>query len=234
MLETQEEKNEVNTTPEKADLNDVLALEEELANLMLEWSWEGTVGFEERLEKVAASYGYDDATAIVDAQSAFIQIDGNQVIAKCGIPDIPPLAAVPKVKTLFLDIFAGKLSPGEAREQIRTIKEAPAVYPGFLRVVGAILLAIGFSVDVVGTWEGMWVAALTAIPAGICLVMAGRIKGFGRIAGMTGTAISGVIAMLLWKWGYCSAEPGLLLISATFVFIPGDSISLQAERTRQR
>ncbi|MCX7549474.1 hypothetical protein [Xanthomarina sp. F2636L] len=29
------------------------------------------------------------------------------------------------------------------------------------------LLGIGFSVDVVGTWEAVWKAAITAVPAGI-------------------------------------------------------------------
>ena len=215
-------------TIEQAELNEVLALEKDLAGLLLDWSWEGTVGFEERLEKVAAAYGYEDATAVVDAQSAFVQIEGRQVIAKCSIPDIPPLAALPKVKLLFLDIFGGKLTPTEAQDQIRSIRESPAVYPFLLRLLGTILLAIGFSVDVVGTWEGMVVAALTAIPAGLCMLTAGRLEGFNRIAGLVGTALSGIIAMLLWKFGYVTAAPGLLLISATFIFIPGDSITLQA------
>ncbi|MCX7549475.1 hypothetical protein [Xanthomarina sp. F2636L] len=34
--------------------------------------------------------------------------------------------------------------------------------------------------------------------------------------------------MLAWKFGFTTAAPGLLLISATLVFIPGDSISTQA------
>jgi uncharacterized membrane protein YjjB (DUF3815 family) len=39
--------------------------------------------------------------------------------------------------------------------------------------------------------------------------------------------------MLAYKFGWVAAAPGLLLISSTFVFIPGDSISTQAYELAQ-
>ena len=53
-------------------------------------------------------------------------------------------------------------------------------------------------------------------------------SGLTLLEVMVCTAILGIIVMLAFKFGWTAAAPGLLLISSTFVFIPGDSISTQA------
>ena len=63
---------------QKADTEEVLDLLRDFAALLLEWSWEGTIGFEDELEKVGATYGFGDTTAIVSSQSAIIQMEGRQ------------------------------------------------------------------------------------------------------------------------------------------------------------
>jgi len=209
-------------------LDEVLAFEQELGKVLLEWSWEGTLQYEETLEKVAAAYGYADAVAIVSSQSAVVQIAGHHVITKCGIPELPPLAAVPALKALLEKVYAGALSPAEAGKRLREIRKAPPVYPVALRFLGGILLAIAFAIDLVGTWEGVLAAILTAIVSTPFFVAPPRIKNFILISGMTAAFASGIVAMVAFKWGWFAAAPGLLLIAANFVFVPGDSICVQA------
>lgn len=217
------------TTPKKeAPSEELMLLLEDQAATLLDWSWEGTMHFEEQLEKVGESYGYKDTLAVVNSQSAVVQVSNQQVIAKCGIPDVPPLFKVPKLKKWYHNVIQGKFNPEQARKELNSIKEAPDLYSGILRLLGVVLLAVAFSFDVVGTWEGIYVAAITGIPAGICLLATGWIKGFNKIAGLTATFIVGVMVMIAYKFGWVTAAPGLLLIAATFVFIPGDSISTQA------
>jgi len=209
-------------------LDEVLAFEQELAKVLLEWSWEGTLYYEEILEKVAAAYGYADAVAVVGSQSAVLQVAGRQVIAKCGIPELPPLAAVPLLKALLEEVYAGALSPRDAGSRLRKIRTAPPVYPVALRYFAGILLAIAFAIDLVGTWEGILAAVVTALVSTPFFVAPPRTKNFILISGLTAAFASGIVAMVAFKWGWAAAAPGLLLISANFVFVPGDSICVQA------
>jgi len=213
---------------QKYTLDEVLAFEQKLAKVLLEWSWEGTLYYEEILEKVAAAYGYADAVAIVDSQSAVLQIAGRHVITKCGVPEGPPMAAVPALKALLEKVYAGALSPAEAGMRLREIRKAPPVYPLALRYLGGILLAIGFAIDLVGTWEGIVAAIVTALVSTPFFVAPPRIQNFNLITGLAAAFASGVVAMVAWKWGWFAAAPGLLLIAANFVFVPGDSICVQA------
>ena len=73
----------------------------------------------------------------------------------------------------------------------------------------------------------MW-AGITGMATGRVLVAADRVAGFGKIAPMVATMASGIIVMIAYRYGWVAAAPGLLLISSTFVFIPGDSISTRA------
>jgi len=209
-------------------LDEVLSFEQELGKVLLEWSWEGTLSYEETLERVAAAYGYADAVAIVDSQSAVVQIAGRQVITKCGIPELPPLAAVPVLKALIEDVYAGALSPTQAGERLREIRNTPPVYSLPLRFLGGILLAVAFAIDLVGTWEGVVAAIVTAIVATPFFVAPPRIRNFNLISGLSAAFVSGIVAMVAWQWGWFAAAPGLLLISANFIFIPGDSVCIQA------
>jgi uncharacterized membrane protein YjjP (DUF1212 family)/uncharacterized membrane protein YjjB (DUF3815 family) len=209
-------------------VDEVLAFEQELGKVLLEWSWEGTLYYEEILEKVAAAYGYADSVAIVGSQSAVVQIAGRHVITKCGIPELPPLAAVPALRALLEEVYAGARSPAEAGNRLREIRKAPPVYPLALRFFGGILLAVAFAIDLVGTWEGVVAAILTAIVSTPFFVAPPKIQNFNLISGLSAAFASGIVAMVAWKWGWFAAAPGLLLISANFIFVPGDSICVQA------
>lgn len=219
--------NNVKTT-EKVEAAALRGLLCELSSLLLAWSWEGVVGYEEMVERVARVYGYEDITVIMEAQSATIEFDDRVSVIKGEIPGIPPLTHTHNLKCILADIYEGKLSVSEARGALKKLRAQKPPHSAFLVWIGVILISIGFAVDVVGTWEGMLWAGITALATGLVFIAADRITGFNKVAPIAATLASGIIVMLAYKFGWTAATPGLLLISSTFVFIPGDSISTQA------
>jgi len=217
-------------TGQKANPDDVRALLRELSQQLLAWSWEGVVGYEEMVERVGRTYGYEDTTVAMEAQLAMIKLEADEemTFVKGGIPGFPPMAYTQTLKDLLADIYSGKLSVAEARSALETLHKKEPPYPPFLNWLGVVIVSIGFAVDVVGTWEGMLWAGITGMATGLAFVAADRVAGFGKIAQLAATMASGIIVMLAYKYGWTAAAPGLLLISSTFVFIPGDSISTQA------
>ena len=218
------------STRKKANADEVRALLRELSQQLLAWSWEGVVGYEEMVERVGRTYGYDDTTVAMEAQLAMIKLepDEEMTFVKGGIPGFPPMAYTQNIKDLLADIYEGKLSVAEARSALEALHKKEPPYPPFLNWLGVVIVSIGFAVDVVGTWEGMLWAGITGIATGLAFVAADHVEGFGKIAQLVATFASGVIVMIAYKYGWIAAAPGLLLISSTFVFIPGDSISTQA------
>ena len=217
-------------TGQKANADEVRALLRELSQQLLAWSWEGVVGYEEMVERVGRTYGYEDTTVAMEAQLAMIKLEADEemTFVKGGIPGFPPMAYTQTLKDLLADIYSGKLSVAEARKSLKALHDKEPPYPPFLNWLGVVIVSIGFAVDVVGTWEGMLWAGITGMATGLAFVAADRVAGFGKIAQLVATFASGVIVMVAYKYGWTAAAPGLLLISSTFVFIPGDSISTQA------
>jgi uncharacterized membrane protein YjjP (DUF1212 family)/uncharacterized membrane protein YjjB (DUF3815 family) len=212
----------------KEEITQVKKLLHDIAQLLLSWSWEGVVGYEELLTCVSKTYGYDDIVVNFEAQSATIVLNGEISFVKGGIPGFPPMAYTQNLKNIFADIFAGKLSIIEAQNAIKelSVKEGP--YKAWLIWLGIIIVSMGFAVDVVGTWEGVLWAGITGMFTGLAFIAADRISGFNKIVPLVATLGSGIIVLLASKFGWTAAAPGLLLVSSTFVFIPGDSISTQA------
>jgi uncharacterized membrane protein YjjB (DUF3815 family) len=147
---------------------------------------------------------------------------------KVGIPGFPPLAHTRDVKNMFADILEGKLSLPEAREALAKLHKKEPPYPPLVVWLGVIAISVAFGGDIIGTWESMLWAGITAMATGLVFLAADRIAGFGKIAQMVATMASGIIVMIAWKYGLTAAAPGLLLVASTFVFLPGDSISTQA------
>jgi uncharacterized membrane protein YjjP (DUF1212 family)/uncharacterized membrane protein YjjB (DUF3815 family) len=214
----------------KSDAGEVLALLTELSQQLLAWSWEGVAGYEEAVEQVGRTYGYADTTVLMEAQSAMIKLEpeGRGTFVKVGIPGFPPMAHTQDLKNMLADIYAGKLSLSEARGVLKSIHEKKPPYSPLLVWLGVVVISLAFAVDLVGTWEGVLWAGITAIPTGLVFLAADRVPGFNKIAPLVGTAVSGIIVMVAFKFGWTAAFPGLLLIASNFVFIPGDSISTQA------
>lgn len=109
------------------------------------------------VDRVGQTYGYDDTTVIMEAQSAMIKLDseGEITFAKGGIPGFPPMAYTQELKDMLADIYAGKLSVSPARKALKRLGDKEPLYPPFLNWLGVVIVSIGFAVDIVGTWEGL-------------------------------------------------------------------------------
>lgn len=212
----------------KADKTEVRDLLRDLSRLLLNWSWEGVVGYEEMVERVGRAYGWDDTTVMMEAQCATIELDGKTTFVKGGIPAIPPLAYTQNLKDLLAEIHVGKLSVTEAHKAVEDLAHREPPYGPFLVWLGVVIVSIGFAVDVVGTWEGLLWAGITGMATGVAFLAADRVEDFGKIVPLVATLASGLIVMIAFKLGWTAVAPGLLLIASTFVFIPGDSITTQA------
>jgi uncharacterized membrane protein YjjP (DUF1212 family) len=213
---------------EKSDAKEVMELLSELSQQLLDWSWEGVAGYEEIVERVGRTYGYEDTTVNMEAQLANIKIGEQLTFVKAGIPGFPIMAHTQNMKDLLADIFEGKLSLSKARKALKGLHEKKPPYSALQIWFGIIAISVGFSMDIVATWEGIIWAVITGMATGLVFLAQDRIKGFAKISPLVAGLVSGLIVMIAWKFGWTSAAPGLLLIAATFVFIPGDSISTQA------
>jgi uncharacterized membrane protein YjjB (DUF3815 family) len=144
------------------------------------------------------------------------------------LPGIPPLAALPRLKSWLLGVEGGELAPGAAREQLRDVAATSAVYSPLLRIFGVMALSFGFSIDIVGTWEACIVAFLTGIISGFFLLQADRSLNWALFAPLIASFFVSLAVIIAYDLDWVSEVPGLLMISALFVFIPGDSITMQA------
>jgi uncharacterized membrane protein YjjP (DUF1212 family) len=199
-----------------------------ISTASLDWSWEGTVGMEERVAVVGAAYGYRNVRSLFSAQSVQLKMGDQETIIKAGIPGIPPLHAPAEFRKILNKIIAGELSAKEAHEQVDQLRNRPSLYKRTLVILGVVLISAAFAVDIVGTWEGVMVAAITGIVAGATFVSGTHILNFDKIVPLVATFLVSFCVMVAWHLGWINGAPGLLLIPATFVFIPGDSISMQA------
>jgi uncharacterized membrane protein YjjP (DUF1212 family) len=204
----------------------VFPLVSDLGQLLLNWSWEGTLGLEDKIERVAGAYG-QKVVSLINAESAIIQMGSREAFLK-GLPGIPPLAALPSLKSWLIDVEGGKTVPEAAREKLKQIAETGPVYSPFLRIFGVMMLSFGFAIDIVGTWEACIVAFLTGIISGIFFLQAERGIGWTLAAPLLASFFVSLPIFIAFNQGWVSEVPGLLLISALFVFIPGDSITAQA------
>lgn len=217
-----------NKSPGNVGAVEVRAYLCELSELLLSWSWEGVVGYEAMVTQAAKAFGHDDVTVVFSAETATIQLDGQVSIVKTAMPGFPALAATQDLKNHLADVFDGKLTVPEARDALESVRHREPPYATFAVWLGVIIVSAGFAVDIVGTWEGVLYACVTAMATGVVFIAADRIPGFGKVAPLVAAFASGIIAMLGWHFGIASNAPGLLLVASTFVFIPGDSISMQA------
>lgn len=230
MSENVSSENEVgfanNTNNQAVDIDEVFPLVNDLGQLLLNWSWEGTLGLETKIERVAAAYD-QEVVSIVTAESAVVQMGSRQAFLKA-LPGIPPLAALPSLKELLINIEAGKLRPEAARQALKQVGDTKEVYSPLLRIFGVMMLSFGFAIDIVGTWEACVVAFLTGIIAGIFLLQAEKGVHWSLGAPFLAAFFVSATAIIAYQLGWVSEVPGMLMLSALFVFIPGDSITMQA------
>lgn len=204
----------------------VFPLVRDLGQLLLNWSWEGTEGLNDKIKRVARAYG-QEVVSLISAEAAIIQMGSRNAFLK-GLPGIPRLAALSSLKSWLIEVEGGKLMPEAARKKLKEIAETGPIYSPPLVILGVMLLSFGFAIDIVGTWEACIVAFFTGIISGIFFLQSGRGINWTLGAPILASFFVSLAVMIAYNQSWVSEVPGLLMIAALFVFIPGDSITMQA------
>jgi uncharacterized membrane protein YjjB (DUF3815 family) len=90
------------------------------------------------------------------------------------------------------------------------------------------VLSFAFAIDIVGSWEACVVAFLTGAISGLFLLQSERGTQWALGVPFLAAFFISAAVMIAFKVDLVTEAPGLLLIPALFVFIPGDSITMQA------
>lgn len=208
------------------DTDEVFGLLKDLTQTLLNWSWEGVLGLERHVTRTAKAYGYE-AQVVMSAEAAVVHMGAHTALLT-GFPGIPPLAALPKLKSLMSDIASGTVDPTSARQRLADVAATKDVYSAGLRILGVSLISFGFSIDIIGTWEACIVGLLTGLVAGWFFLWAERSQRNALAVPLVASFAVAACVILASKLGMTTASAGLLMIPAMFVFIPGDSITMQA------
>jgi len=220
--------DELDVVDSRPDAGDVFALLSDLSGALLNWSEEGISGMEEMVLGVSAAYGYRNITALFSAQSVLISMNRQVALLRAELPGLPALAKVTELRHWHDDVLAGRLGVQAAHTRLERIITAPPLYATPLVILGAMLFSGSLALDFVGTWEGAVVGALTGMLAAWCFVGGKHIRDYPKILPLLAALLVAFCVMLSWKLGWLTGSPGLLLIPGIFLFIPGDTITVQA------
>jgi uncharacterized membrane protein YjjP (DUF1212 family) len=205
---------------------ELLGLLGPLVDLLLTWSYEGTMRCEAIVADVAARYGDTvDATFIADA--ALVTV-GERTLSFSREPIIPPLNQVSELKGLLAEIMSGTLSAGAAADRLAWLRGRPGRWSKPWQVVGLICFSAGFGISVQATWQEVGVSAVTGALVGLLVVTAAGRRRLALVAPFATSVLVSTVVLLLFKHGWIDGGPIQLIVPALFYFIPGDAISAGA------
>jgi uncharacterized membrane protein YjjP (DUF1212 family) len=207
-----------------APATEVPALVARLAELLVAGGYEGTLGSEQRLRRVAAAYGRR-AEVAVQAESAVISVDGaTRVVSRA--PELPQLDRVTAFKGWLAEVESGRVPVREARDRLEVIAALPAPYPPWLRVLGVVLFSVGFGVSIQPTWQEVWITTVLGVVVGLVMVGVQRAGRTGWLAPLVSSVLVGVVVLTADREGWTHGGTIELMIPVLFVFIPGDAITM--------
>ncbi|HEY7198437.1 MAG TPA: threonine/serine exporter family protein [Gaiellaceae bacterium] len=212
--------------PEPATENELLELIGPLVELLLTWSYEGTMRGEAVVERVAERYGHS-VEAIFLADGAVVTL-GKRTLSFSREPTVPLLNQVSEMKTLLAEIDRGGLAPRQAAERLAAIRAIPGRWSKPWQVVGLTLFAVGFGISVQATWQEVGVSALTGFVVGLLVVAGESRKRVALVAPFVGSVAVSSVVLVIFKHGWIDGGPIQLIVPALFYFIPGDAISAAA------
>ena len=137
-------------------------------------------------------------------------------------PELTRLDLVSKAKFLVNRILAGRLSAAAASRALAGLESSRDPYPWWLRVVGAVLFAVGFAPGVQQTWREVADAALLGAVMGLMFIVAEWVGGLRVLLPIVGTLVVSVVAFEVLNAADAPGGPVLLMIPGLFLLIPGD------------
>jgi hypothetical protein len=103
--------------------DELLGLLGPLVDLLLTWSYEGTMRCESIVRGVAARYGHRvEASFLADVAVVTV---GERTLSFSREPTVPPLNQVSELEELLAEIDRGGLSPAAAAGRLAAIRAVP-------------------------------------------------------------------------------------------------------------
>jgi uncharacterized membrane protein YjjP (DUF1212 family) len=204
---------------------ELLALLGPLTEVLLTWSYEGTMRCEATVRNVADRYGYA-AEASFLADTALLALNGR-TLTFAREPTVPPLDQVSALHALLIDIEHG-LSAAAATARLAGIRAMRPRWSKPLQVLGLTLFSVGFGISVQATWQEVAVSAVTGLLVGLLVVAGSGRRRLSLVSPLLASVIVSSVVLELYKRGWIEGGPIQLILPALFYFIPGDAISAAA------
>lgn len=205
---------------------EVLELIGPLVEVLLTWSYEGTMRCEAVVADVAARYGYRvDATFLADA--ALVTL-GDRTLSFAREPTVPQLNQVSEFKRLLVEIERGGLSPRAAAERLAAIRALPGRWSKPWQVVGLTLFSVGFGISVQATWQEVWVSSIAGALVGLLVAAGEGHRRLTLVSPLLASIIVSSVVLAIFEHGDLDGGPIQLIVPALFFFIPGDALSAAA------
>jgi uncharacterized membrane protein YjjP (DUF1212 family) len=207
----------------RGDAADLIA---SLADLLLRWSYEGTVGAERVVRRVADRYGVPvDVAFLPDA--AILTVDGRTVV-RSAAPTVPPLNQVSAVKRLLDAIDRGAVPAEEVARRLTDVRRLPPAFGPAWRVLGLVLFSVGFGVSIQATWQEAVASAVLGLVVGVLVVLAEPRPRLALVAPFVASVLVATAVLLAYRHGVVDGGPIPLMLPALFYFIPGDALAAAA------
>jgi uncharacterized membrane protein YjjP (DUF1212 family) len=206
--------------------DELLGLLGPLVDLLLTWSYEGTMRCESIVRDVAARYGHTVETSFL-ADAALVTV-GERTLSFSREPTVPPLNQIPMLEELLAEIDRGRLSPAAGAARLAAIRAVPARWSKPWQVFGLTLFSVGFGISVQATWQEVGVSALTGLLVGLLVVAGIGRKRLALVSPFLASVVVSIVVLELFKRGWLDGGPIQLMVPALFFFIPGDAISAAA------
>lgn len=216
----------VDEQPRRVTDDELLELVGPLVEVLLAWSYEGTMRCEAIVQRVAGTYGRSVETSFL-ADAAFVTV-GDRTLAFGHEPTVPQLDQVSHPKRLLAEIDGGTLSPREAARRLAALRATPNRWSRPVQVAGLTLFSVGFGVSVQATWQEVGVSTITGVLVGLLVVAAQRSRRLTLVAPFVASVVVSAVVLEIFKHGWLDGGPIQLMVPALFYFIPGDAISAAA------
>ena len=204
------------------EINQLLA---RLTEFQLLNSAEGAFDLRDSVRDAGRAYGVD-ADLLAIAEGAVLSVRHREaqpyVETIRVVPELARLDRVANCKFLVGRMTSGQLCAAEADRELTELEHADPPYPGWLRVIGVALFAVGFAPSVQATWREVGYSAVLGAIMGVLFVAAERLAGLRSLLPIVGPAVVGLVAFNLLHAHQAPGGPVVLMVPALFVLIPGD------------
>jgi uncharacterized membrane protein YjjP (DUF1212 family) len=209
-----------------ATQDELLELIGPLVDVLLTWSYEGTMRCESVVRDVARRFGHEIEPTFL-ADSAVVTL-GDRTLSFSREPTVPPLDQVSELERLLAEIDRGALSPRAAAERIAAIRAAPVRWSKPWQVLGLTLFSVGFGISVQATWQEVGVSALAGLLVGLLVVLGQGRRRVALVMPFLASVLVSAVVLEIFDRGWLDGGPIQLMVPALFYFIPGDAISAAA------